>query len=229
MRSNSRLIDWISGSNSAGTRGRDRLQVIGVARLELLCQHADRAQRAAHAGCQDSEQDRQHQQPRQQLAQQQVAQDLFALLGELAHGDDHALGRAQIEHAPRLPGVVELLEALALRRIRQGGALAIDEQALALRVPHRDRHVGEVGTAAFARRRDQSPLLRRKALGQQGQDLLREAHLLGVEQLVDLEARAPAAEADRGQPDRRRPEQQEQQQAALQRHAVGPPSASPSA
>ncbi len=147
------------------------------------------------------------------------------------HGDSR--GGLQVEHAPLLARERQLVEARAPCLVGQGGSFAIDQQRLASRIPYGHRHVGQIRTAAIAVwHRHHAAALRqlvRQPGRQQRHDLLREPHLLRVEELVDLHARAPGAEADGDQPDRGRADQQEQQQAALQRHAGVARSGSPSA
>jgi hypothetical protein len=202
-----------------------RLEVGGFALLQVGRDALDRGQGATHGPRQNHQQERQHQQPGNDLGQREVVDQLVPLVRLLARcHQPFAAGRAQVIHAPQL--AVELLrdEAGDIGAARQFTALAVGKEESSLPVPDRNREVAQVGLAAGARVRGRQLRLRvRRVLGENHLNLSRQPDQLGVEELVDVVLRAVHGNRHRHQPDQRRRYQQVQHQAPLQAHGAGSP------
>ena len=155
MRVNSPFMaDSIGCSSCGACVHRHRTQVVGAAALQLGGQHAHRLQRAPHRPGHGQQQHRQHQQPGQQLAAHQVAHQFVAFGAALPGGHQpFAVRRLQVVHAPGLAVELHVDEAGGIGAARQLHAFAVDQQQLALAVPHRDGQVAQVGLAGRRRRR----------------------------------------------------------------------------
>ena len=204
------------------------MQVLGIAGGQFIGQSVHGRQRPADRPGHDHQQHGQHQQPGHDLGQRQAIDQLIALVQTLARSDlPLAIAGRQVVQPPGLALHLQVREPGGLPTKWQGHAIAIGQCQVPVYIPDRHGQIAHIGIPAGlapdGRHGQQRGGIRlRVALPQRGLHLLRQAHQLGVKQLIDFVPGLTDREIEGHTPDQGRTDQQIQQQAALQAHGAPP-------